>query len=160
MDDWLSAFKLRDEQESAENPFQRSFHPRIQAELDAIKQTAEASITLLDGCRYISEHQAWGVRQRVAMNRVTTEEIEATIKAVDVGDLKSLLSNLLHMCTQRGAYGHDFGKTLDNFILACRRIVDHPESGRLGRLIRLVFEDANLESRLTDGLHSANQALW
>jgi hypothetical protein len=156
VDDWLSAFKLCDEQESAENPFQRSFHPRIQAEFDAIKQTAEVSTTLLDACRYISEHQGWGARQRVAMNRVTTEEIEATIKAVDVGDLKSLLSNLLHMCTQRGAYGHDFGRTLDNFILACRRIVNDPKSGRLGRLIRLLFQDAKIESQLTDGPHSAN----
>ncbi|SKC99122.1 KAP family P-loop domain-containing protein [Burkholderia sp. CF099] len=154
VDEWLSAFKLRDRQESADNPFQRSFHPRIQAEFDAIKQTAEASTTLLDACRYISEHQGWGARQRVAMNRVTAEEIEATIKAIDVEDLKSLLSNLLHMCTQRGAYGHDFGKTLDNFILACRRIANDPGSGRLGRLIRLLFEDAKLELQLTDGPHS------
>jgi hypothetical protein len=156
VDVWISAFKLRDKQELAENPFQRSFHPRIQAEFDAITQTAEASTTLLDACRYISEHQGWGARQRVAMNKVTAEEIEATIKAVDVEDLKSLLSNLLYMCTQRGAYGHDFGKTLDNFIVACRQIVDDPESGRLGRLIRLLFEDAKLGSKLTDGPHSAN----
>jgi hypothetical protein len=45
---------------------------------------------------------AFLAQERVAMSRVNAEEIEATIKVIDVADPKSLLSNLLHMCTQRG----------------------------------------------------------
>jgi len=151
VDTWITAFKLRnvqDEDFDLDDLLRRPMHPRIKAEFDAMKATSQAKTTVFDAVKHIAQHNGWGSKQEGVMKSTTVQDFEATIKSLDINDLRMFMSRFLNLCVQRVTYQPHFGSAMDHFIEACRNICADPSDVRLGDLIKLLFKDANLESEL------------
>lgn len=151
IDNWIAVFKLRDIQNvdfDFDDSFGRSIHPRIKAEFDAVKAAAQAKTTVFDAVKHIAQHSGWGRKQEGAMKSATVQDFEATIRSLDINDLRYFMSRFLDLCVHRATYQPHFGTAMDNFIEACRKICSDANSGRLSSLIKLLFKDAHLESEL------------
>jgi hypothetical protein len=60
------------------------------------------------------------------------------------------MKGMIDLCINRGAYEKHFGSAMDNFTEACREIVVDNDSPRLTALIKQLFKNANLESKIED----------
>lgn len=149
IDNWLSTFKARAGQPLEDHDFfRRRMHPLLRSAFDSLKDQAQAKTTIFDACEYIAKNNAWGTRQEEVLKNASSQDFESVIKTLGIEDLKIFMYKFLDMCVHRDAYVKHFGSAMDHFIEACRSICSAPESGRLGRLIRLLFEDAKLQSHI------------
>jgi len=119
-------------------------HPLIQAEFDAKKDEAQAYLTILQVCKYVAEHRGWGPRHRIVMRSSTAEDFEQLIRTLPVADLKILVWQMMEFLTKRAGNSEEFGFGADRFAEACRKIVLDQASGRLGKLIKAIFEEAKV----------------
>jgi hypothetical protein len=150
VDNWIVAFRARAvEGFDFHNMFQRPIHPRIKAEFDAAKAAAHTKTTVFEACEWVAKNSGWGHKQEAVMKSATVQDFEATIKSLDAENLKLFMCRFVDMCVNRATYQQHFGKATDHFIEACRNICAAPGSGRLGGLIKLLFEDAKLLAELT-----------
>ncbi len=149
VDAWVDDFKTKPIVFSdLDFPFQQEYHPAIKAAFDAKKAQHQANTSVLDVCNQISEHHSWGTRHKLAMRNVTSADFDTLLKNLPTSDLKHLLYQMLDFLQNKSVYCNDFGVGMDQFTVACRDIVNDPASGRLGRLIRSLFEEANLSALL------------
>ncbi|AVS65175.1 hypothetical protein C8245_05170 [Paracidovorax avenae] len=149
IDAWIAAFKASNpEVGDFENFWHRPIHPRIKAELDALKAAAQAKTTVFDACEYVAKNSGWGHKQEAAMKSASVADFDATIKSLEVDDLRLFLCRFVDMCVHKGTYAPHFGSATDNFTQACRNIVADPGQARLGALITLLFKGAKIESEL------------
>jgi hypothetical protein len=146
---WIAAFRARQPEISDDGPYRSPLHTDIADEFAAIKARTQAKTTVLDACKHIVKHSGWGTMQEVAMKNATVEDFEETIKGLSVDDFRVFMSRMIEMRIQREAYVPHFGSATDRFVEACRNIVDDPHSGRLGVLIKRLFNEANLGTDLT-----------
>jgi hypothetical protein len=84
------------------------------------------------------------------MRNATAADFDVLLKTLPTSDLKQLLYQMLDFVKNKSVYCNDFGAGMDQFTIACRNIVNAPEPGRLGRLIQILFEEANLYGLLND----------
>lgn len=153
---WLAWFRAQNHEDIGnENPFGRPLHADIKREFDAIQARAQIKTTVFDACMHIAKHRGWGTREEVAMKTATAADFEATIKGLEIEDLRAFMRSMLEMRVQRQAYDHHFGAAVDRFAEACRNIANANDSGRLGTLIRRLFEDAKIDSDLVPESHDA-----
>jgi hypothetical protein len=149
LDAWIASFQSKNPDVSDfDNFWSRPIHPRIQAELNTLKSVAQAQTTLFDACEYVAKNSAWGHKQEVAMKSATVADFEATIKSLEVDNLRLFLCRFVDMCVHKRTYLSHFGSAMDHFIQACRNITADPNQARLGVLIKLLFEGAKIESEL------------
>lgn len=147
--EWLDRFRSQAHDEvSDENPFGRPLHADIKIAFDTINANAQAGATVFETCRYMVEHDGWGTRQEVAMKAATSAEFESTIRNLDIDDLRLFMRRMLEMLRQRQTYDPHFGTATERFVEACRNIANAPESGRLGSLVKLLFNDARMGTEL------------
>ena len=145
LDNWIAAFKAkRFDDFDDENTFGRKVHPAIQAEFDAIKNNAQAKLTVFDACEFIVKNRGWNARQELAMKAATVADFEATIKTIDIKGLRLFMRRMMEMTMQPGGYREHFGHATDRFTDACKNIAQDPNSGRLGKLIKKMFADSKL----------------
>lgn len=145
LDNWIAAFKAkRFDDFDDENTFGRKVHPAIQAEFDAIKNNAQAKLTVFDACEFIVKNRGWNARQELAMKAATVADFEATIKTIDIKGLRLFMRRMMEMTMQPGGYRQHFGHATDRFTDACKNIAQDPNSGRLGKLIKKMFADSKL----------------
>lgn len=97
---------------------------------------------------HIAKHNGWGTMQKVAMKAATVADFESTIKRLEFDDLRAFMRRMLEMRIQRQTYDPHFGLATDRFVEACRNIADAPDSGRLGALVRRLFDDAKIGAQL------------
>jgi len=146
---WVDAFKTKSMAFSdLDIPFQQEYHPAIKTAFDAKKAQHQANTSVLDVCRHVSEHRSWGTRHKLAMRNATAANFDVLLKTLPTADLKLLLYQMLDFVKNKSVYCNDFGAGMDQFNVACRNIVNAPDSGRLGKLIRILFEEANLSALL------------
>lgn len=149
LDSWIAVFKAKNFNDfDDENMFGREVHPAIQAEFDAIKTNAQAKLTVVDACEFIVKNSNWNVRQELAMKGATVADFEATIKTIDIKGLRLFMRRMLKMNLQPGGYREHFGHATDRFAEACKNIAQDPNSGRLGKLIKMLFADSKLKHLL------------
>ena len=149
VDGWIASFRCQNPDVSDfENFWHRPIHPRIQAELNASRAAAQAKTTVFDACEYVAKNSGWGHKQELAMKSASVADFEATIKSLEVDDLRLFLCRFLDLCVHKETYLPHFGSAMDHFTQACRNITADPTQARLGALIRLLFEDAKIESEL------------
>lgn len=149
VDNWIAAFRAKDSDVGDfDNFWSKPIHPRIQAELDAQKAAAQAKTTVFDACEYVAKNSGWGPKQEAAMKSASVADFEATIKSLEIADLRLFMCRFLDMSVHKGAYQPHFGSAMDHFTQACRNIVSDPSQARLGALITLLFRDAKLELEL------------
>lgn len=128
--------------------FHSKFHPTIQSALDAKRAQTQANLSLVEVCKYVTEQKAWGRRHRVVMLSSTVADFEQLIRNLPTSDLVNFLYQMLEFLTQKNVYGDDFGVAADRFAEACSKIVNAPDSGRLAKLIRRLFEDSKIPNLL------------
>lgn len=147
--DWISAFRLQNP-DGNEFPlfFRGKLHPRIQAEFEAAKDMAQAKISVFDACLHVAEHNGWGSRQEVALKSATAQDMESIIRNSETEKLRFFMSKMVDLCVHKENYERHFGSAMDNYIQACKKIAQDPQSGRLGKLVKMLFVEAHLESLL------------
>ena len=142
---WIAAFKAKNFDDFDDrNSFSRKVHPAIQAEFDAIKDNAQAKMTVFDACEFIVKNSGWGPRQELAMKAATVADFETVIKTIDIKGLQLFMRRMLEMTMQSGTYQSNFGHAMDRFSEACKNLVQDPASGRLGKLIKSLFADSKM----------------
>lgn len=57
-----------------ENFWSGPVHPRIWAELDALKTPAQASTTVFGACEYVAKNNGWGRKQEAAMKSASVAD--------------------------------------------------------------------------------------
>jgi hypothetical protein len=151
LNNWINEFRMRNPQgRDFDNSFQlQPLHPLIQAEFDTAKAKTQANTSILDACKYIAKHNAWGQTQVMALGSASIRDFEVTIKSLDIDDLRFFMCHFLEMCGQQASYRQHFGTATDNFIAACRNIYEAKSPGRLSGLIHKLFYDAKLEDMLS-----------
>ncbi len=82
------------------------------------------------------------------MKSASVADFEATIKSLEIQNLRLFMCRFLDICVHKGTYQPHFGSAMDHFTQACRNIVSDPNQARLGALITLLFKDAKIESEL------------
>ncbi|MET4489464.1 P-loop NTPase fold protein [Bradyrhizobium sp. LA7.1] len=145
---WIAAFRAQQPETGHDGPYRRPLHPDIMNEFKAIKARAQANTTVFDACMHIIKHSGWDTMQEVAMKSATVEDFESTIKSLGVDDFRPFMRRMLEMRIQRQAYEAHFGSATDRFVEACRNIVNAPDAGRLGTLIKSLFDGAGIEAEL------------
>lgn len=149
VDKWIASYQSKNPDFSeVDNFFRQPIHPRIQAVLDELKAAAQAKTTVFEACEYVAKNSGWGHKQEVAMKSASVADFEATIKSLEVNDLRLFLCRFVDMCVHKGTYLSHFGSAMDHFTQACRNITTDPDQARLGALIKLLFKDAKIESEL------------
>ena len=145
LESWIVAFKAKNFDDSDdENTFNRKVHPAIQAEFDAIKRNAQARLTVFGACEFIVKNSGWNARQELAMKGATVADFEAVIKTIDIKGLRLFMRRMLEMTMQPGGYREHFGHATERFVEACKKIVQDPNSERLGNLLKSLFANSNL----------------
>lgn len=150
IDGWIAAYKKSNPvMINDENPFGNPLHPRIQAELSAIKATVQTNTTVVDACMHVIESSGWGTLQEVALRRATAADFEAAIREMDDLDkLRRFMRQMIHMRLQRATYDPYFGTATERFVEACRAIASDVASPRLASMVQRLFSGTPLSSEL------------
>lgn len=150
---WISAFRDKNLQEAVfDNFFRRKIHPLIEAEFNAINTQTQINTSVFDACIAVTRNGEWGPRQEIALKSATVQDMESTIRNCAPQDLKLFMSGMLELCIHKSSNEHNFGSAMDHFIEACRNIADDPDSGRLGKLVKYLFDNAKLSMLLDPSL--------
>ncbi|MET3359783.1 MULTISPECIES: P-loop NTPase fold protein [Bradyrhizobium] len=155
---WIAAFRAQQPEISHDGPYRRPLHPDIISEFTAIKARTQANTSVFDACMHIIKHSGWGTLQEVVMKNATVEDFESTIKGLGIDDFQVFMRRMLEMRIQRQTYDPHFGSATDRFVEACRNIAGAPNSGRLGSLIKHLFDEANIGAQLTPQADTAAPA--
>lgn len=146
---WIDAFRAKNLQEAElNNFFHRSIHPRIKAEFETLDAKVQANTSALDACVYVAKNSGWGTRQEVAFKSATAHDIETIIRTSAIKDMRLFMLKMLDMCINKVTYEKHFGTAMDNFVQACKNIIQDPQSGRLGKLVTLLFADSKISHLL------------
>lgn len=147
---WVESTKASGaSQFDTENPFNRTLHPAIAKRFEEIENDTETNTTVLDACMHIIDSSGWGATQEVVMNRATAKEFEEVIREATIEQLKPFLRRMIQMTVQRETYVRHFGTATERFLEACRTIANDPESPRLAKLIRRLFERTTIAAELS-----------
>jgi hypothetical protein len=149
---WLTAFHARHEDPDGiedDSAFARPLHPDINSEFENIKARAQAKTTVFNACMHIINQSGWGTMQEIAMKTATVEDFELTIKALSIDDFRPFMRRMIEMRIQRQSYDAHFGSATERFVEACRKIANDPKTGRLGNIVKRMFDGAKLGAELT-----------
>jgi hypothetical protein len=160
IDGWIKAFRASNPTTvNDENPFNNPLHPKIQDEFASLKVASQATVTVVDACKYVFENGSWGTMQEVAMRQATASDFETAIREMDDQDeFRRFMQRMIEMRLQRANYDSHFGTAAERFVEACRTIANDTESPRLAALIRRLFGGTALASELVSQSHVAGQA--
>lgn len=145
IDGWILAFRnsrqsIEIDDDPFNNPFNNPLHPKIQAEFDAIKLTAQANATIVEACIHIIENGGWGTLQEVALKQATVADFEAAIRETeDLDKFLRFMRQMIKMRREKNTYNAFFGTATERFVGACRAIVSDSESSRLAGVVKRMF---------------------
>lgn len=142
---WVEAFRAKNPQEAElNNFFHRKIHPLIKAEFEALNAKFQANTSAFDACVYVAKNSGWGTRQEVAMKSATVHDMETIIRTSTIQDMRLFMLKMLDLCNNKDTYEKHFGSAMDNFVQACKKIIEDPQSGRLGKLVTRLFADSKI----------------
>lgn len=142
---WIDNFRNQNLKEvNFRNFFQRKLHPLIEAEFNLINAKAQANTSALEACTSIIKNSGWGPREEISLKSATVQDMEIIIRTSEVRDLQLFMGKMLELCANKQNYEKHFGTAMDNFVQACRNIANDPNSGRLSKLINILFSESNL----------------
>lgn len=151
LETWTAAFRRNEiDTSDYDSRWRQKIHPAIQAELDAKKIQMDSTISILDVCKQVSEHRSWGTRHKVVMLNSTASDYEQLIRTLPTQDLQVLLLQMLEFLSQKSGSNDAFDAGADQFAIACRNIVNAPNAGHLGKLIRSLFETEKFSELLIE----------
>lgn len=150
VDAWIVSFKAEQQKIfEDDNLFNRTIHPDINAAFAAKKAHVQEKATVVDACLHIIVNRSWGALQEVVMKRATAADFEASIRSMEIEQLRDFMRRMIEMCLQRAEYDAHFGTATQNFIDACRAIANDSKSPRLAVLIKKLFAGTTLEGEVT-----------
>lgn len=139
---WINKFKETLPMQAPERDFfQREVHPRIREVFSEINIKVREDTTLLEVCDNIHEKNGWGSLETQVMHSATVEEIETLLRSYKMPEFKRILLRMLDLTLHKNTYINHFGPAMDNFIMACRNIVNDGEALRRGRIITELFTE-------------------
>ena len=144
---WLKEFRALNPCEVS-GYYHGKIHRRIKAEFDSINAKAQDNTTILDACISMVKNSGWGPREEAVLRSATVEDMERIVRTSAIPDLQLFTGKMLDLCANKAAYTQHFGTAMDNFVEACRVIVNDPNSGRLCNLIKVLFSESKLEEEL------------
>ncbi|EKN3528851.1 P-loop NTPase fold protein [Yersinia enterocolitica] len=152
---WVSTFRSRNPEGAEFSYFSHNnLHPIILAEFETAKVKAQVETSVYDACRSVAEHNGWGPRQEIAFKSSTVQDMEAIIRKSPISDMRFFMSKMKDLCIHKEMYEKYFGSAMDNFIQACRNIVEDPQAVRLGNLIKKLFADSELKNLFEGEQHT------
>lgn len=146
---WITAFRVRQPEISDDGFYRSPLHPDINDEFAKTRARTQAKTTVFDACMHIIQHSGWGTMQELTMRNATVEDFESTIRSLEISDFRAFMRRMIEMRIHRQNYDVHFGPATDRFAEACKNIVSAPNSGRLGILIKGLFEGANIGAEVT-----------
>lgn len=161
IDRWIAAYKESNPSEiNDESIPTKPLHPRILAVFSEIKAASQANTSVVDACMYVMENGGWGTLQEVVLGRATVADFELAIREMeDLEKLSRFMRQMIKMRLQRTTYDSVFGTATEHFAQACRDIANDPQSPRLARLVRRLYNGTLLEPELVQGINSDEQNL-
>jgi hypothetical protein len=146
---WVKAFTAKGLEEIDSNDlFQRKLHPQIQTAFNAINSNAQAKTSAYDACLYLAKNSGWGERQEIAMKAASIQEMEEAIRKSPSLEKQQFMVKMVELCINNETYEKCFGAAMDNFVEACKNIVNDPESARLGKLVKVLFANSKFTAVL------------
>lgn len=151
---WLSAFKAKhvEGKEPTLDPgyahVRRDLHPSILAEIHAIQDRQQMSLTVLEVFRRVAEESGWGSRDEAFMRSTTAAQIEEAIRVASGRDLRVLLLQGMEFIRNRATYEKHFGSGVQGFLDACKSICAQEPDSRLSGILHQLFVDAGMGERL------------
>lgn len=143
VDNWIKSFNERNlEHAELDNMFGHKVHPRIVAAFDAINVAAQENTSLFEACECIVQKNGWGIRQEMAFRQATVLDFEATIRSADYKGLRMFMHKMVRISLDKAQYEVHFGSASENFILACKKIIDDKDSPRLAAVVKMVFSNS------------------
>ncbi|EOI3502830.1 P-loop NTPase fold protein [Cronobacter dublinensis] len=156
---WISFFQTRNLGDTEYSYFFRyKLHPKILAEFENTKEKIQQKTTVYEACRSIAEHNGWGSRQEIAFKSSTVQDMEDIIRKSEISELRFFMSKMIDLCINKEMYEQYFGSAMDNFIQACRNIIEDPQAVRLGKLIKKLFANTELKN-LFEGDQNAEDVI-
>jgi hypothetical protein len=98
---------------------------------------------------HIIKQSGWGTMQEIAVKTATVEDFESTINGLPIDDFRPFMRRMIEMRIQRQSYDAHFGSATERFVEACRKIANDPKTGRLGIIVKRMFDGAKLGAELT-----------
>lgn len=146
---WIEAFRAKNLKEAElDNFFHRKIHPTIKAEFEALNAKAQANTSAFDACVYVAKNSSWGTRQEVALKSATAHDMETIIRTSAIQEMRLFMLKMLDLCINKNTYEKHFGSAMDNFVQACKNIIQDSRSGRLSKLITSLFVDSKIDHLL------------
>lgn len=125
------------------NPFGRKLHQRIVDGIKLAASEAQGEMSIVDACESLVRIGGWGAREEKAMRQATADSIEIAIRDTPMPALRVFVLKMLELSGSKANYESYFGGAMENFVEACRRIASDQSSGRLGKLVRRLFQETN-----------------
>jgi hypothetical protein len=150
---WVDAFRAAnpDGISAHDSTMLGGLHPDIKAALGELSRQSKERPSVLEACLKIARDSGWGTREEMALKSATVEDFERAIRTCDVQDLQTFMYQMLRFVGQEENYKSHFGNAATNFVQASINICNDPSVQRLAKLIRILFKDANLSSKLELG---------
>lgn len=148
---WIKGFKQNNQSTVKERySFSNQLHSKIIDEFDRIKFATQASMSVVDACMHIIDHNSWGTLQEVAMRQATEADFELAIRELeDLDKLRRFMRQMIKMRIQRANYDPYFGTATECFVKGCQSIANDVTSPRLAGLVKRLFGSTVIESELT-----------
>lgn len=126
----------------------KALRPLIEAEINAKNVHTQEQVDLYNVCEYVKNYKIYTNKHKSAMRSSSSDDFERLIKSLEKCKLKIFFDQMIEFLTQKDVYGEDFGAGADHFAEACRNIVNEPDAGRLGNLIKMLFDNAGISDIL------------
>lgn len=149
IESWISYFWTEIKKNNKlDNFYFGKYEPRIEIELNKAKLELQSQITAYDACKYVVENNAWGARQKIALNQTSAHDMEKFIRECDISQFRFFMTKMMDFCLRKDLYESSFGDGMKNFIQASINIVNSSDSGRLSEIIRKLFNESGAGSLL------------
>lgn len=155
---WIAAFEASNVGGAAAPPFRTTtFHPEIEAALEKSHLDFRSELSLATVTNKVATRSGWGHDEEAVLKASTVESYEKAIREITGKELKYFMLGSMDLYSHRVTYEKNFGPAMANFVEACRRICadPNPDSEKLAKLIRLLFEDAKLATDLDPPIANA-----
>ncbi|MBL0612266.1 hypothetical protein JD508_18735 [Aeromonas jandaei] len=148
---WIDHYNTTEKSIERYNPLPTGLHPEIQAALAKKHQLIQSSTTVYDACKYIADNRSWDSLHENALRSSTPNDFVVTIKSIEnIDDLTRFMRRMMAFRIEHLTYEQYFGKAAENFMVACRELINDADNPRLAVVINNFFKDSSLKYELNE----------
>lgn len=157
IDTWINHFENSAPVEMADVPsvINEGWHPRLKDAVMRVKNQKDQQITLAEVVLGLVGRNGWGNVEEGVLRSATVIDFMNAMRTLRGQEFKLFVLKSLDILEQGQAYENYFGNAGQNFLEACREIVQCEGSSRFGRLLREVFSESKVPELLLKDLPTA-----